>query len=134
MYLVFIWGLILFIFLQPNLIQLLDSSILGRALIVFSVLLFSIKHQISAFIYLFFIMMAINSVADRMENFEPLSPEEIPDNLIIHYTDREKTEKKIITPKSSNNIPIIITPIEFIEPSPSDPFTTETFLGYSKFP
>jgi hypothetical protein len=51
MYLVFIWGLILFIFLQPNLIQLLDSSILGRALIVFSVLLFSIKHQISAFIF-----------------------------------------------------------------------------------
>lgn len=133
MYLVFIWGLILFVFLQPSLIQLLNSSILGRAFIVFSVILFYIKQKFAGFVYLLFIMMAINSIPDRMEGFEPLSPEEIPDNLVIHYTDREKTEKKIITPKSSNNMPMITT-MEDIEPSPSEPTTTESFLGYSKFP
>jgi len=133
MYLVFIWGIILFVFLQPQLIQLLDSSILGRALIVFSVIAFYIKQKFAGFVYLLCIMMAINTIADRMEGFEPLSPEEIPDNLIIHYTDREKTEKKMITPKSSNDMPMI-TPMEDVEPSPNEPTTTESFLGYSKFP
>ena len=132
MYLVFIWGLIILIFLQPNLIHVLNSSILGRGLIVLSVILFNLKHKKSGLIYLLFIMLAINSIPDRMEGLEALSPEEYSDDLVIHYTDREKTEKQMITPKP-DNIVSLITPLDNNdEPLPSEP-TTESF-NYSRFP
>jgi hypothetical protein len=85
-------------------------------------------------------LIVIIKVDDKVENFGAKNmtpsdyeePEDLEPEVLI---DREKMEKKMRTPVSSNTSTEIITPLfdDFvqIEPFASEPSTTESFLDYS---
>lgn len=135
--------LYLFLFIiflsQPDIIKLLYSDILGRFAILLSIIFCTYQNQMLGFVYTF-ILIVILKIEPNVENFGPKvipanyeEPEDLEPEISI---DREKMEKKLITPVSSNNSVPIITPLIYdfdynSEPISSDPITTESFLDYS---
>ncbi len=94
------------------------------------------------FVYSFVLIVILNMDPNEnyIENFGPryITPSDYnnKDDLVPEVsTDREKMEKKMLTPISSNDSVAMITPLAYdydnIEPSSSEPVTTESFLDYS---
>jgi hypothetical protein len=88
--------------------------------------------------FLLIVILKINPSEDYIEKFSSISdyPGVYDDNVEPEIsTDREKMEKKMITPVSSNDSVPTITPLMYdydnIEPIASEPISTESFLDYS---
>jgi hypothetical protein len=128
--------LIIIILSQPEILNLLSTTILGRLLLIGSVVLCASINSTMGFIYIFLIigilgshgvmsshvMMSGNS-SHGVEGMSSLKPNEYVENK----GDREKTES-LLKPKSSSDIPTI-SPITIYEPEPSDP-DIETFTAF----
>jgi hypothetical protein len=125
------------IILQPNIVDMLNSSILGRTFIVGSILFSSLQnHNIGLMIALIVIIslnMSNHLHVGNMEGMTLLAPEEIaPPVVKQNKNDCEKIEKQMITPKSSKHE--IITPEEpHGEPSPSDDLMISSELRHEAF-
>ena len=90
------------------------------------------------YVFLLIVILKMNPNEEYVEKFSSASPYPAvyDDNVESEIsTDREKMEKKMITPISSNDSVPTITPLMYdydnIEPVASEPITTETFLDYS---
>ena len=125
---------------QPNFIKMMYSNILGRIILLISILFCTYKNQMLGLVYVFLliVILKMNPNEEYVENFSSTSPYPAvyDDNVESEIsTDREKMEKKMITPISSNDSVPTITPLMYdydnIEPVASEPITTETFLDYS---
>ena len=125
--------LIIIILSQPEILNLLSTTILGRLLLIGSVVLCASINSTMGFIYIFLIIgilstnvLTTNGISSR-EGMSSVSPENINENKNKNKGDREKTES-LLKPKSSNDIPTI-SPITIYEPEPSDP-DIETFTAF----
>jgi hypothetical protein len=130
---------------QPEFIKMLYSSILGRIILLLSVMIVTYKIPILGFVYAFVLMVILKINDDtEMEGFNgsgivPAVYEDRDGSEPDISIDREKMEKKMITPVSSKTSLPFITPIlydydyEFdsMEPTANEPVTMESFLGYS---
>ena len=129
--------LIILVLSQPKFIQMLNSSILGRVAIIVSTIVIGLKNPMMALVYAFFIIAAISSgvgVENFSYNVGPIPSLYEAEQPKMNVEDREKTEKKMITPKQSNNHMPIISPLEheeIDEPNASESLTSESFLDYS---
>lgn len=124
--------LIIIILSQPEILNLLSTTILGRLLLIGTVVLCASINSTMGFIYIFLIIGILGShsilrgdgiVSSGMEGMTTLKPNEYIENK----GDREKTES-LLKPKSSNDIPTI-SPVTIYEPEPSDP-DIETFTAF----
>ena len=125
---------------QPKFVKMVYSSILGRIILLISIIFCTYKNHILGFVYAFLliVILKMDPSVDYVEKFGPNNayPAVYDDNVESEIsTDREKMEKKMITPVSSKNSVAIITPLTYdydnIEPTASEPVTTEPFLDYS---
>ena len=139
----YLYILITIIFLsQPKFVKMVYSSILGRIILLISIIFCTYKNHMLGFVYAFLliVILKMDPSEDYVEKFGPryitpadyLNENELEPEI---STDREKMEKKMITPVSSKNSVAIITPLTYdydnIEPTASEPVTTEPFLDYS---
>ncbi len=125
--------LIIIILSQPEILNLLSTTILGRLLLIGSVVLCASINSTMGFIYIFLIIGILGShgvisgnnilSSHGVEGMSSLKPNEYIENK----GDREKTES-LLKPKSSSDIPTI-SPITIYEPEPSDP-DIETFTAF----
>ena len=129
--------LIIIILSQPEILNLLSTTILGRLLLIGSVVLCASINSTMGFIYIFLIIgiLSTNGILSNnvigIEGMSLVTPENINTNTNTNTNenkgDREKTES-LLKPKSSNNIPTI-SPVTIYEPEPSDP-DIETFTAF----
>ena len=128
--------LIIIILSQPEILNLLSTTILGRLLLIGSVVLCASINSTMGFIYIFLIIgilstngilsnnvIGIEGMSSNHENINTNTNE----NENKNKGDREKTES-LLKPKSSNDIPTI-SPVTIYEPEPSDP-DIETFTAF----
>ena len=128
--------LIIIILSQPEILNLLSTTILGRLLLIGSVVLCASINSTMGFIYIFLIIgilstngilsnnvIGIEGMSSNHENINTNTNE----NKNKNKGDREKTES-LLKPKSSNDIPTI-SPVTIYEPEPSDP-DIETFTAF----
>jgi hypothetical protein len=123
--------LIIIILSQPEILNLLSTTILGRLLLIGSVVLCASINSTMGFIYIFLIIgiLSTNGILRNagIEGMTSLKPSE---NIYTNENtngDREKTES-LLKPKSSNGIPTI-SPLTIYEPEPSDP-DVESFTAF----
>ena len=127
--------LIIIILSQPEILNLLSTTILGRLLLIGSVVLCASINSTMGFIYIFLIIgiLSTNGILSNnvigIEGMSLVTPENINtnENENKNKGDREKTES-LLKPKSSNDIPTI-SPVTIYEPEPSDP-DIETFTAF----
>jgi hypothetical protein len=129
--------LIIIILSQPEILNLLSTTILGRLLLIGSVVLCASINSTMGFIYIFLIIgiLSTNGILSNnvigIEGMSLVTPENINTNTNENKNknkgDREKTES-LLKPKSSNDIPTI-SPVTIYEPEPSDP-DIETFTAF----
>jgi hypothetical protein len=114
--------LIIIILSQPEILNLLSTTILGRLLLIGSVVLCASINSTMGFIYIFLIIGILGSsslVTSNVIGIEGMSSITPIENSNENKGDREKTES-LLKPKSSNDIPTI-SPVTIYEPEPSDP-------------
>ena len=129
--------LIIIILSQPEILNLLSTTVLGRLLLIGSVVLCASINSTMGFIYIFLIIgilssrgiLSNNLSSSGIEGMSLVNPENINinENENENKGDREKTES-LLKPKSSNDIPTI-SPVTIYEPEPSDP-NIETFTAF----
>jgi hypothetical protein len=126
--------LIIVLLSQPEILNLLSTTILGRLLLIGSVVLCASINSTMGFIYIFLIIGILGSstlVTSNVIGIEGMSSippiEKSNENSNENKGDREKTES-LLKPKSSNSIPTI-SPITIYEPEPSD-MDIETFTAF----
>jgi hypothetical protein len=127
--------LIIIILSQPEILNLLSTTILGRLLLIGSVVLCASINSTMGFIYIFLIIgiLSTNGILSNnvigIEGMSLVTPENTNtnENKNKNKGDREKTES-LLKPKSSNDIPTI-SPVTIYEPEPSDP-DIETFTAF----
>jgi hypothetical protein len=115
--LVFVFMLIV---IQPVIIKTLNSSSLGRLLLISSIIFCTVQNKLVGLALTVLSIAVLNETGQ--ENFEVYEQEEEDEET---NEDNEMIEKKMITPVSSYNVVPIITP-ENAEPdafSESEPFT-----------
>lgn len=139
----YLYILLTIIFLsQPKFVKMVYSTILGRIILLISIIFCTYKNYMLGFVYVFLliVILKMDPSEDYVEKFGPryITPSDYNNEDEIDpeiSTDREKMEKKMITPVSSNDSVAIITPLVYdydnIEPTASEPATTEPFLDYS---
>jgi hypothetical protein len=114
--------LIIILLSQPEILNLLSTTILGRLLLIGSVVLCASINSTMGFIYIFLIIGVLGSstlVTSNVIGIEGMTSIENPiENTNENKGDREKTES-LLKPKSSNSIPTI-SPATIYEPEPSD--------------
>jgi hypothetical protein len=122
--------LIIVLLSQPEILNLLSTTILGRLLLIGSVVLCASINSTMGFIYIFLIIGILGSstlVTSNVIGIEGMSSIPHIENTNENKGDREKTES-LLKPKSSNSIPTI-SPITIYEPEPSD-MDIETFTAF----
>ncbi len=130
--------LIIIILSQPEILNLLNTTILGRLLLIGGVVLCASINSTMGFIYIFLIIGILSShgilsgrtilSSHGLEGMTSLNPSENPnENPNENKGDREKTES-LLKSKSSSDIPTI-SPITIYEPEPSDT-DIETFTAF----
>ena len=116
--LVFVFMLIV---IQPVIIKTLNSSSLGRLLLISSIIFCTVQNKLVGLALTVLSIAVLNETGP--ENFEAYEQEEEEEEDTKE--DKEMIEKKMITPVSSYNVVPIITP-ENTEPdafSETEPFT-----------
>ena len=122
--------LIIIILSQPEILNLLSNTILGRLLLIGSVILCASINSTMGFIYIFLIIGILGSsslVTSNVIGIEGMLSITPIENSNENKGDREKTES-LLKPKSSNDIPTI-SPVTIYEPEPSDP-DVESFTAF----
>ncbi len=138
--------LIILIVSQPELIHYLDSNILGKILLVGSVVFFSSLNSMIGYIFLFAIVciLASSQVSTifKTEGMRSLSYSEIVDPTTIiepskndgntgDKGDRERMEVLIQRQQTSEKV-YDFSPIQLYEPSACEPNLKESYLNYSE--
>ena len=116
--LVFVFMLIV---IQPVIIKTLNSSSLGRLLLISSIIFCTVQNKLVGLALTVLSIAVLNETGP--ENFEAYEQEEEEEEDTKE--DKEMIEKRMITPVSSYNVVPIITP-ENTEPdafSETEPFT-----------
>ena len=116
--LVFVFMLIV---IQPVIIKTLNSSSLGRLLLISSIIFCTVQNKLVGLALTFLSIAVLNETGP--ENFEAYEQEEEEEEETKE--DNEMIEKRMITPVSSYNVVPMITP-ENAEPdafSETEPFT-----------
>jgi len=130
--------LIIIILSQPEILNLLSTTILGRLLLIGSVVLCASINSTMGFVYIFLIIGILGSstlvtssnvigIEGMMSSLKPSENIYTNENTSENKGDREKTES-LLKPKSSNSIPTI-SPLTIYEPEPSDP-DVESFTAF----
>jgi hypothetical protein len=103
----------LFIVVQPNIIKMLNSSSLGRLMLISAIIFCTIQNQTAGLALTVLVIAVLNETGP--ENFDTYEPEEEVEEEEEEKEDSEMIEKKRLTPLSSYNVMPIITPDD-IEP------------------
>jgi hypothetical protein len=103
----------LFIVVQPNIIKMLNSSSLGRLMLISAIIFCTIQNQTAGLALTVLVIAVLNETGP--ENFDTYEPEEEVEEEEEEKEDSEMIEKKMLTPLSSYNVMPIITPDD-IEP------------------
>jgi len=125
--------LIIIILSQPEILNLLSTTILGRLLLIGSVVLCASINSTMGFIYIFLIIGILSTsgiLTSNVIGIEGMTSLKPSENIYTNENtigDREKTES-LLKPKSSNGIPTI-SPLTIYEPEPSDP-DVESFTAF----
>jgi hypothetical protein len=101
----------LFIVIQPAIIKMLNSSSLGRLMLISAIIFCTSQNQTAGLALTVLVIAVLNETGP--ENFNVYEPEEEEEEE--EKEDNEMIEKKMITPLSSYNVMPIITP-DNIEP------------------
>jgi hypothetical protein len=101
----------LFIVVQPNIIKMLNSSSLGRLMLISAIIFCTVQNQTAGLALTVLVIAVLNETGP--ENFDTYEPEEEEEEE--QKEDNEMIEKKMLTPLSSYNVMPIITP-DHIEP------------------
>lgn len=135
--------LIILIVSQPELIHYLDSNILGKILLVGSVVFFSSLNSMIGYMFLFAIVciLASSQVSTifKTEGMRSLSYSEIvvpntavePSKNDGNTGDRERMEVLIQRQQTSEKV-YDFSPIQLYEPSACEPTFKESYLNYSE--
>jgi len=119
----------LLIVIQPNIIKMLNSSSLGRLMLISAIIFCTIQNQTAGLALTVLVIAVLNETGP--ENFDTYTPEEEEEDEESEKEeeeekeDSETIEKKMITPVSSYNVMPIITP-DHVEPdafSEVEPFS-----------
>lgn len=117
--------LLVFVFLliviQPTIIKMLNSSSLGRLMLISAIIFCTAQNQTAGLALTVLVIAVLNETGP--ENFDTYEQEEEQEEE--ETEDSEMIEKKMITPLSSYNVMPIITP-DTIEPdafSEVEPFS-----------
>lgn len=102
----------LFIVIQPAIIKMLNSSSLGRLMLISAIIFCTSQNQTAGLALTVLVIAVLNETGP--ENFDAYEPEEEEEEE-EQKEDNEMIEKKMITPLSSYNVMPIITP-DNIEP------------------
>jgi hypothetical protein len=100
----------LFVVIQPNIIKMLNSSSLGRLMLISAIIFCTVQNKTAGLALTVLVIAVLNETGP--ENFDTYEPEEEDKE---EQEDSEMIEKKMITPLSSYNVMPIITP-DNIEP------------------
>jgi len=124
--------LIIILLSQPEILRLLNANILGRLLLIGSVVLCASINSSMGFVYIFLIIGILSSTSIK-ENMSSVIPDYINDakdtkDIAEVKGDREKTET-LLKPKSSNDVPTI-APLTIYEPEPSEVDMVENFAPF----
>ena len=104
----------LFVVIQPNIIKLLNSSSLGRLMLISAIIFCTVQNKTAGLALTVLVIAVLNETGP--ENFDTYEPEEEDqEEEDQEQEDSEMIEKKMITPLSSYNVMPIITP-DHIEP------------------
>lgn len=136
----YLFGLVIAICLlfQKSTMQLFNSSFIGRICLFSSVMIAAMYNHLGGLLYGFFLLSVLNF--NYLENFEQTTPstvkeEETPPVKEVTI-DREKEEKKIITPVSSKDMSTPVIPLNYesnesgiVSPSA----VVESMLNYSEY-
>lgn len=143
--------LIIILLSQPEILHLLNANILGRLLLIGSVVFCTLINSTMGFIYIFLIIGILststsskenmtsngdakksgdkNNTGDKKNTGDKENTDDKENSEDQENTgDREKTET-LLKPKSSNDIPTI-TPLTIYEPEPSDVDMVENFAPF----
>lgn len=118
----------LLIVIQPNIIKMLNSSSLGRLMLISAIIFCTIQNQTAGLALTVLVIAVLNETGP--ENFDTYATEEEQqeeeqEEEGEQQEDSETVEKKMITPVSSYNVMPVITP-DHIEPdafSEVEPFS-----------
>ena len=117
----------LLIVIQPNIIKMLNSSSLGRLMLISAIIFCTIQNQTAGLALTVLVIAVLNETGP--ENFDNYATEEEQQEEEQEgqeeKEDSETVEKRMITPISSYNVMPIITP-DHIEPdafSEVEPFS-----------
>ena len=118
----------LLIVIQPNIIKMLNSSSLGRLMLISAIIFCTIQNQTAGLALTVLVIAVLNETGP--ENFDTYAPEEEDEEeeegqYGEQQEDSETIEKKMITPVSSYNVMPVITP-DHVEPdafSEVEPFS-----------
>ena len=119
---------LLLIVIQPNIIKMLNSSSLGRLMLISAIIFCTIQNQTAGLALTVLVIAVLNETGP--ENFDTYAPEEEDEEeeegqYGEQQEDSETIEKKMITPVSSYNVMPVITP-DHVEPdafSEVEPFS-----------
>ena len=101
----------LFIVIQPAIIKTLNSSSLGRLMLISAIIFCTLQNQAAGLALTVLVIAVLNETGP--ENFDTYEQEEEEEKE--QPEDNEMIEKKMITPLSSYNVMPIITP-DNVEP------------------
>ena len=111
-FLVFVF---LFVVILPNIIKLLNSSSLGRLMLISAIIFCTVQNKTAGLALTVLVIAVLNETGpENFDTYEPEEPEE-EEQEDQEQEDSEMIEKKMITPLSSYNVMPIITP-DHIEP------------------
>ena len=118
----------LLIVIQPNIIKMLNSSSLGRLMLISAIIFCTIQNQTAGLALTVLVIAVLNETGP--ENFDTYATEEEEqeegqEEEGEQQEDSETVEKRMITPVSSYNVMPVITP-DHIEPdafSEVEPFS-----------
>ena len=117
----------LLIVIQPNIIKMLNSSSLGRLMLISAIIFCTIQNQTAGLALTVLVIAVLNETGP--ENFDNYATEEEQqeeeEGEQEEKEDSETVEKRMITPISSYNVMPIITP-DHVEPdafSEVEPFS-----------
>lgn len=112
--------LLVFVFLliaiQPSIVKLLNSSSLGRLMLISAIIFCTLQNQLAGLALTVLVIAVLNETGP--ENFDTY-PNEDEEDEEERTEDNEMIEKKMITPVSSYNVMPIITP-DNVEPDAFD--------------
>ncbi len=114
--------LLVFVFLliaiQPSIVKMLNSSSLGRLMLIIAIIFCTSQNQLAGLALTVLVIAVLNETGP--ENFDTYPNEdEEAEEEVERTEDNEMIEKKMITPQSSYNEMPVITP-DGIEPDAFD--------------